>query len=202
MNEKRYNDLEKQVQYLNDEGFAGEGKQFMLFENADAAIDAIRQNQIPGITWTDEDEAKWQAQEAIRNAFGGEEVETRTDEFNDGALDTPELMFEDEVFMEPKAAIDLNAERIHDLSKSNIESWESYQRQEQLKEHMKQRNHQPLDVSALPEYREPIDWTTMPQEEVNFQWDALFEDDITTVEPKNNNIIQGGFVIDGDGPEI
>lgn len=130
MKEERYEDLKKKVQYLNDEGFAGEGKQFILFENADAAIDAIRQNQIPGITWTDQDEAKWQAQEAIRKALDGEEVETRTDEFNNGALDAP----------------------------------------------------------TLPEYREPIDWTTMPQEEVDFEWDALFEDDITTIEPKNNNL--------------
>lgn len=75
MNEERYNDLDKKVQYLNDEGFAGEGKQFMLFENSDAAIEAIRQNKVSGITWTQDCEKKWQEQNHLEQCYNNDRTE-------------------------------------------------------------------------------------------------------------------------------
>lgn len=73
MEDERYQDLEKSVNYLNDEGFAGEGKQFMLFRSADEAIEALRNNQIPGVNWTPEDERKWQEQIHLEQCYNSVE---------------------------------------------------------------------------------------------------------------------------------
>jgi len=90
MEDKRFEKLEKDVNYLNEEGFAGEEQQFILFRNADEAIEAIRKNQVPGISWNEDDEARWQAAMAIDRALDSEEIETVCDEFNDGSLDAGE----------------------------------------------------------------------------------------------------------------
>jgi hypothetical protein len=68
MNEERFEELQKKVNYLNDEGFAGEGKKFILFRNGNEAIEAIRSNKVPGITWDAEQEAKWQAIDSTYNS--------------------------------------------------------------------------------------------------------------------------------------
>lgn len=60
MDEERFNELEKKVNYFNEEGFVGGNRQLMLFKNSNAFIEAIRSNKVPGIKWTEEDEKKWQ----------------------------------------------------------------------------------------------------------------------------------------------
>lgn len=69
MENNKYEQLQKDVNRLNQEGFVPEGQQLRVFRNADELIEAIRRNEVSGITWTEEDEAKWQAAEAIYKAF-------------------------------------------------------------------------------------------------------------------------------------
>ena len=57
--EEQQKRLEQLVSYLNME-FTPDDQQIMLFMNPSEAIDAIRRNEIPGITWTEEDEIKYQ----------------------------------------------------------------------------------------------------------------------------------------------
>ena len=51
--------LEQTVNYINLEHMPND-RQAMLFMNPQDAIDAIRRNEIPGITWSEEDEIKYQ----------------------------------------------------------------------------------------------------------------------------------------------
>jgi len=80
MKEVRFEELKKSVNYLNEEGFAGENKQFIVFRNAEEAIKALRNNEIPNVPWTEEDEQKWQAAQAIENAFNISESDVLFDE--------------------------------------------------------------------------------------------------------------------------
>lgn len=57
--DNKWEQLQKDVNYFNEEGFLLDDKKFMVFENSDKAIEAIRNNQIPGIKWTAECESKW-----------------------------------------------------------------------------------------------------------------------------------------------
>ena len=66
MNDERYEQLQKAVDYLQEEGFAGD-KHLTLFRNADEAIAAIRANKVPGVQWTEECEQKWQTQERLQS---------------------------------------------------------------------------------------------------------------------------------------
>jgi len=81
MDQERFENLEKKVDYLNAEGFAGEGKQFMLFSGADAAIEAIRNNQVPGIIWDEESERKWNESNHLEQCYN--ESRTEEDDLND-----------------------------------------------------------------------------------------------------------------------
>lgn len=66
MNDEYYEQLQKTVDYLENEGFAEEaGVSFKLFRNAEEAIAAIRNNEIPGVEWTEECEQKWQMQNRL-----------------------------------------------------------------------------------------------------------------------------------------
>lgn len=90
MDNERFEQLGKDITRLNEEGFVPEGKELRLFRTADDLIEAIRNNEIPGIPWTEEDEAKWQAAEAIDKAF---EVPTEEEEliFGGALIDFEEL---------------------------------------------------------------------------------------------------------------
>lgn len=59
MNDDKFEQLKKDVDYAKAEGFIPNNQQFLLFRNSDEAIQAIRNNSVPGITWTKEDEEKW-----------------------------------------------------------------------------------------------------------------------------------------------
>ena len=68
MNNERYEQLENTINYMNEEGFVPEGKQLMVFRNTDELIEAIRQNHIPNIVWTKDDEKKWvESEETIKS---------------------------------------------------------------------------------------------------------------------------------------
>lgn len=94
MEEDKYEQLKKDVTRLNEEGFVPEGKHLHVYKNADELIEAIRNNQVPGIKWTEEDEAKWQASEAIENAFKESEIEKDT-ELGNWKSGTVEEFFKD-----------------------------------------------------------------------------------------------------------
>jgi hypothetical protein len=59
MKDKKFEQLKKDINYAHLEGFIPEDQQFLLFRNPEEAIQAIRDNKIPGINWTSEDEDKW-----------------------------------------------------------------------------------------------------------------------------------------------
>lgn len=59
MNEEKFEQLKKDVNYANSEGLVQEGKQLLLFKNSEEAIEALRNNAIPGIKWTEDDEKKY-----------------------------------------------------------------------------------------------------------------------------------------------
>lgn len=65
MEENRYKDLKKKVDYLNLEGFAGEDNQFLVFRNPQELIEAIRNNKVPNIQWTEENENRWQKEKEL-----------------------------------------------------------------------------------------------------------------------------------------
>lgn len=68
MDDTRYEQLKNTINYMNEEGFVPEGKQLMVFRNTDELIGAIRQNLIPDIMWTKDDEKKWvESEEAIKS---------------------------------------------------------------------------------------------------------------------------------------
>jgi len=56
----------------------------------------------------------------------------------------------------------------HSLLESNIQNWEAQQRRDQRLQQMKERN------------AKPVDWTdpSILLEEVDFQWEELFGDDV------------------------
>lgn len=59
MNEEQFNQLQKDVDYANLEGLVPEGKQYTLFRNSEEAIEALRNNKIPGVMWDEECERKY-----------------------------------------------------------------------------------------------------------------------------------------------
>ena len=59
MEKKKYEQLQKDVTRLNEEHLIG-NQSIKLFANAEEAIQAIRNNEIPGITWGPEEEEKYQ----------------------------------------------------------------------------------------------------------------------------------------------
>ena len=67
MNQDKWEKLQQAVNHLNEEMMI-DNQQFMLFENADAAIEAIRSNQIPGVEWTEEKELNYQ-REILEGTF-------------------------------------------------------------------------------------------------------------------------------------
>lgn len=52
---------EKELPYIEEEFLLDDSKQLLLFRGADEAIAAIQRNEIPGITWTSENQRKWDA---------------------------------------------------------------------------------------------------------------------------------------------
>lgn len=89
MNEERFEELKKSVNYLNEEGFVPKDRKLIVFRNSKEAIAAIRNNEVEGIVWDDECERKWQGIEALENSFKSSEEPKSP------------LQFEDEVFMGP-----------------------------------------------------------------------------------------------------
>ena len=63
MEEEKFDRLKKEVVYINEEFLTG-NQEARLYRNADELINAIRNNEVPGIPWTEEDERKWQLEEA------------------------------------------------------------------------------------------------------------------------------------------
>jgi hypothetical protein len=59
MNNDKFEQLKKDLNYAKMEGMLPDNKQFILFKNSDEAIEAIRNNAVPGITWAEEDEQKY-----------------------------------------------------------------------------------------------------------------------------------------------
>lgn len=59
MNNKEFEQLKKDVNYAHMEGMIPEGQQILLFKNSDEAIKAIRNNEVPGIVWTEKQEEEW-----------------------------------------------------------------------------------------------------------------------------------------------
>lgn len=91
MEDNKYKQLQKDVNRLNEEGFIPDGQELRVFRNAEELIGAIRRNEVSNITWTEEDEAKWQAAEAIEKAF---EVHDNEPKWKSG---TVEEFFDDTV---------------------------------------------------------------------------------------------------------
>jgi len=60
MNKEKYEQLKKDINYLTAEGFVPPNKKLTLFENGEEAMLAIRNNQVPGIVWTTQDELQYQ----------------------------------------------------------------------------------------------------------------------------------------------
>jgi hypothetical protein len=59
MNNEKFKQLKKYINYAELEGMIPSNQQFLLFRNSDEAIQAIRNNEVPGIVWTEKDEEKW-----------------------------------------------------------------------------------------------------------------------------------------------
>lgn len=60
MEDNKYEQLKKDVNYMNEEQLVPEGAQLRVYRNADELIQAIRNNEIPNIPWTEEDEVRYQ----------------------------------------------------------------------------------------------------------------------------------------------
>ena len=72
--DEKFEKIQQQVDYLEDEGFAEEaGVRLTLFRNAKEAMQAIRNNEVEGVTWTDECEAKFQARSQMYDAIDQED---------------------------------------------------------------------------------------------------------------------------------
>lgn len=59
MNNERFEQLKKDLAYAKMEEIIPSNKDYKLFRNSEEAIQAIRNNQIPGINWTEEHEQKY-----------------------------------------------------------------------------------------------------------------------------------------------
>jgi glutaredoxin-related protein len=59
MNDDKFEQLKKDLNYAKMEGMLPNTKEFVVFRNSDEAIEAIRRNEVSGITWTEEDEQKY-----------------------------------------------------------------------------------------------------------------------------------------------
>lgn len=59
MNDKEFDQLKKDVNYAHMEGMLPSNTQLLVFKGADEAIAAIRNNEIPGVVWTEECEKEW-----------------------------------------------------------------------------------------------------------------------------------------------
>ena len=66
--DEQFEQLSKDVEHINEEFLIGD-QQAILFRSVEDAIRAVQNNEIPGITWTEEDQAKWDAAEAVRKAL-------------------------------------------------------------------------------------------------------------------------------------
>ena len=69
MDSEKKKRLKQIVNYTNEEQLLGEDKQLMYFENLDEFIEALRGNRIPGVRWTEECEAKWQAEQKLESIY-------------------------------------------------------------------------------------------------------------------------------------
>lgn len=69
--DEQFEQLSKDVEHINEEFLIG-NQQALLFRNVEDAIKAIQNNEVPGVQWTEEDQAKWNAAEAVRKALQDE----------------------------------------------------------------------------------------------------------------------------------
>lgn len=72
--DEQFEQLKEDVEYINDEFLIG-NQQALLFRNVEDAIRAIQNNEVPGVKWTAEDQAKWDAAEAVRKALEEDSTE-------------------------------------------------------------------------------------------------------------------------------
>ena len=59
--------LEQYVNYVNEEQILGEDVKLHYFANEEELVNALRRGEIPGVTWTEECEAKWQMEKRLEN---------------------------------------------------------------------------------------------------------------------------------------
>lgn len=68
MNDKEYEQLQKDVNRINEEVVLDERFQVMAFRDTDDLIRAMRAGEVPGIEWTPECEAAYQVDKALEGS--------------------------------------------------------------------------------------------------------------------------------------
>jgi len=81
MEDERYKELEKHINHYNEE-FLIDDQQLMLFRNADDAIAAIRSGQIPGVSWDENQEQKYQELLHLEQCYSSN-INTVEDDLNE-----------------------------------------------------------------------------------------------------------------------